>query len=392
MNVLTALDNGEVATGLFVDLSKAFDTVNHEKLLEKMYAYGIRGNIYELFKSYLKDRKQIIAIKSKNRETYSDPTTINVGIPQGSILGPILYILYTNDLPNVTDDPMSMYADDTNLNINSDSAEECAANIINNTQALNEYFGANDLSMNLEKNKIVHFKLNNSAKSMLTRDKIITESNVTISENANILGLTVDSNLNFSDHIENLCKKLSRASYALYLVRKHCNIEAAKIAYFGYFQSNMNYALLFWGSAPDCYINRVFILQKRALRGMCQLPPYTPCKQHFVDNKILTLPCLYIMELLMFVRKNPNRFASNKSKSNINTRNQNKLSIPTHTTSKFEKSPYYMCITAHNKLPPNLVNEPSHNIFRNIIKKTLIEKAYYSVQEFLNDTKVFSQK
>ena len=186
-----------------------------------------------LFRS--KDRKQTVYIKSKNKSAYSLPTNVNVGIPQGSFLGPILYIIYTNDLPHVLHDPLSMYADDTNVNINSANAEECANSIVNNTQMLTNYFGANDLSMNAEKNKIVHFRLNNSPSNLEMRDTIVDISEVTISENANILGLTVDSNLNFSAHVDNLCKKLNKATFSLRLVRKHCNLEAAKVAYSGYF-------------------------------------------------------------------------------------------------------------------------------------------------------------
>ena len=136
----------------------------------------------------------------------------------------------------------------------------------------------------------------------------------------------------------------------------------------------MTYALIFWGSAPECYVNRIFILQKRALRNICLLPPDTPCKQYFINHKILTLPCLYILELLIFTKKNPFRFASISSKSNINTRNKSKLRIPAHNTTKFEKSPYYMCIIAFNKLPTELINEPSFWKFKNKIKNILLPK------------------
>ena len=390
MNALECLDRGDVTAGIFIDLSKAFDTVNHEKLLKKLYSYGIRGNIHDLFRSYLKDRKQIVHIKTKNGYANSQPELINVGIPQGSILGPILYIIYTNDLPESVDDSVTMYADDTNVNINAPCAEDCAQSIINNIQSLENYFNDNELSMNLNKNKIIHFTLNNSKSNLAIHNTIVENTEMELANYANFLGVTLDSNLNFSEHINNLCNKLSKATFALRLVRKHCTLEAAKIAYYGYFQSNMNYGLLFWGSAPECYVNRVFILQKRALRGICQLAPDAPCRNLFILHRILTLPSLYILEILMFVKKNPHRFAQEKTASQYNLRNKDKLRAPNHNTTKFEKSPLFMGIMIYNKLPQSLLDECSYNKFRNTIKKILIQKAYYNINEFLNDKSPFN--
>ena len=110
--VTKALDNGECVIGIFLDFSKAFDTVNHSILIDKLYHYGIRGNALEWFRSYLSDRSQYVSYNGVRSSTKS----ITCGVPQWSILGPLLFLIYINDLYNVCRDSVPIsFADDTNL-------------------------------------------------------------------------------------------------------------------------------------------------------------------------------------------------------------------------------------------------------------------------------------
>ena len=155
-------------------------------------------------------------------------------------------------------------------------------------------------------------------------------------------------------------------------------------------QSIISYGIIFWGNAADCYLNRAFILQKRALRNICQVPPRTPCRQIFIDPKILTLTSIYILETLCFVKRKPEIFNENLLNHKYNTRNKNNFKPPAHKTAKYEKSPHYMGVVMYNKLPKILKEEVNVKIFKYKIKEILVQKAYYNITEFLDDMSVFS--
>ena len=153
-NIRSALDKNEVSCGIFVDLQKAFDTVNHVILLDKLNFYGFRGIINDWFRSYLHDRKQKICMNGHE----SDIKTIHNGVPQGSVLGPILFLLYINDLHKcITYSDTFHFADDTNLLNISDDYKTLQNNVNRDLISLNEWLLANKISLNKEKTELIYF-------------------------------------------------------------------------------------------------------------------------------------------------------------------------------------------------------------------------------------------
>ena len=150
-NLKTAIDENRITCGIFLDFSKAFDTINHNILLAKMNKYGIRGLPLEWFSSYLKERKQYVKIGNNE----SSKKTITCGIPQGSTLGPLLFLLYINDLPNCSDKLLfRLFADDTNIFYSSGSARDLETVVNQELTKILEYCAANKLSINFKKNKL----------------------------------------------------------------------------------------------------------------------------------------------------------------------------------------------------------------------------------------------
>lgn len=358
--VTEALDHHLHPEILALDLSKAFDCVDREILLEKMEYYGVRGIALKFIRSYLTDRKQVVTWKGMN----SGIREINVGVPQGSILGPLLFVVYINDLPgNVPCEATSLYADDTSF-LNITSSREELERVCNETlRVAEDWFTFNGLKLNRDKIQRLNFNLNNKEKRSL-----------------NLLGITLENDLCWKGHISLLTRKLSTALFTMRRMKAISTDNVCKLTYFSNFHSVATYGILIWGHSPG--LDRIFLKQKEAVRILSGVPKTHSCRELFKKHRILTIVSVFILECLKFVHSNKNGFTQVSDCHSYNTRHRDEFRSNFHRAKSTQIAVNYWCIKLYNKLPQSMKSLPRSALQRNV-KNLLLENVFYSVDEFL---------
>ena len=241
--IRNALDNGNFACGVFIDLQKAFDNVNHDILLSKLNHYGIRGVAFNWFKSYLRDRTQYATINNER----SKIQTIKYGVPQGSILGPLLFLIYINDLSrSIINSKIHHFADDTNLLYVSSSLKDINKKINFDLSNLVQWLRANKIALNVNKTDIAIFR---SPRKQITKKMNFPLSGQKIRQKTctKYLGVLLDEHVLFKDHINTLKQKLNRASGILAKLRHDLSFDILKTVYYSLFDTHLHYASQVWG-------------------------------------------------------------------------------------------------------------------------------------------------
>lgn len=383
-SIISALEAKDMTCGVFLDLSKAFDTLNHGILLQKLEAYGVRGVALDWFRSYLYNRQQKVIIQENGVNYYSKCLNVQAGIPQGSILGPILFVIYINDIYSVIAEPNAVinYADDCSVLIPVNKTQTIDEKCLRIIKDINLYLTENELVLNLDKSKCILF--NTSSRFCPKINSLpIKKKEIQFVDSTKLLGVHIDENLNYSVHIQSLCTTLSKACYAIRVLVKYLNYNAVKIAYYGLVYSRIRYAILLWGGSTD--LSKVFIWQKKIFRIMFHLKLTESCRGLFKRNGYLTVAGLYIFECILFLKKNRNEFVNDEFKHNFNTRNKNSIyRFENHRLTLTEKKPHYSAIKFFNHLPMEIKDTESYILFKNKLFNHICVLEPYSVNEYLD--------
>ena len=367
------LQNNQITCLIFLDLSKAFDCVDHQILFTKLYNYGVRGLPLKLFQNYLTNRTQQTIINNYK----STPLPITCGVPQGSILGPLLFNIYINNIIDSSNFKIRLFADDACLSYSSNNPVNLNKIVNNELENINNWRIKNKLTVNFSKSNFMVF----SRKKLNFEYKITMEGKqLNKVKETKYLGVILDEKFSWKGHINHLVNKISRASYILSKIRYYVDLPILKMLYFSLVHPHLIYCLTAWGGTSPSILKPIVTLQKKIIRIITFSSFNSPSATIFIKLNILPFDQQYKQNLSILMHKiynnnitgTYNLTLTNKI-HNLNTRsskNQNfyqnfsKLNIGLN--SFVPKG-----IKCWNKIPINIKNKPLH-IFKKQLKQHLI--------------------
>lgn len=351
-NIQASLDNNQYTCAIFIDLKKAFDTVNHEILIKKLHGIGIEGMALEWFKSYLSNRSQHVHIG----DSRSSCKCIICGVPQGSILGPLLFIIYINDIGCLNlRGKLQLYADDAVLYFSSDNLELLERYITEDLLVLNYWFLENKLSLNLKKTNYVLFTKPAVTEKVL--DIKIGNHAIKKLDSVKYLGVYLDKHLNFECHINKMIPSLRATIRLLYRLRHTLSVDQLKLIYFSYFHSHMSYMAAVWGHSNHLMLNKIRVMQNSAMRLILNKKYHV--KDLYISCNVLPLDCIVNAQLCCIIYNHVHKkkilncnIIANSLIHNHATRNAMNYQLPRIKSTYYGlKTPYYKSITLFNALP-----------------------------------------
>lgn len=357
---------------LFLDIRKAFDSVQHELLIYKLRKLGLTDLQLNLFKSYLSNRIQVVCIDGKNSEEHY----ISTGVPQGSILGPCLFRFFINDMCLLKlHGILQLFADDAGILYENDSLEQLLLYMQEDLNVLRAWFDKNFLILNIEKTKYIIFENKILDPNILCQYQITYNGQVIEKvKSFTYLGLTLDSKMKWDLHIDKIKSSIVPYIFAINRTKHILPKETLLLIYDAYIMSRFMYANPLWSGCPRYKILELIVLQKRALKFILHVPVRYPTVLLF--KEFTSLDIIIERELLLLIFKIIHNLIKHDftlvrvaDTHQHNTRRQSYFKINFFSTNASNNNVLYRGLNKFNSLPPLIKHQESFVLF----KKNLVE-------------------
>lgn len=373
-----AKDNNQSTIGIFLDLSKAFDTVDHYILLQKLKHLGLDSQALLWFSSYLENRLQFVSFKGVN----SSPLVAKCGVPQGSVLGPLLFLIYINDLSNVSDQLSKiLFADDTSL-FYSHQNPITLMNVVNKElEKIAKWFKINKLSLNIKKTNFILFG-QSYKKNPVNITVLIDNVPITKVKSTRFLGVLIDENMSWKPQISFITSKIAKNIGIMGKNRYLLNSTVSLNLYYSMIYPFISYCNIAWASTHPTKLEPILCLQKRAVRIITLSAPRSHSLPLFRKLGILNIYQINKLQVAQFVFGSLNRtlpsffnnfFTANNQFHSYPTRTAFQLRPPQSRTTSSQFRITYRGSRIWNSLPPHLVKLSSRT-FKKSVKNILLNE------------------
>lgn len=378
--IVTSLNNNEKCLAVFLDVAKAFDTVNHNILLDRLENLGIRDRALQLIKNYLEGRTQTVRID----HTKSDPLVIKTGVPQGTVLGPHLFLLYINGMSQMAAevDSIISYADDTVLVFKAKSWDEAYSRAEVGFGRVQRWLEISYLTLNLDKTKFMTFSITSVGQPSRSQLRLRCStyhmgnacrrcSSIDRVNSIKYLGLMLDCNLKWEEHTKHVSNNLTKLMYKFYQLRDILDKKNLYIVYNALAESKIRYCIIVWGGLYNKHLQIIQTIQNSLLKILFKKDIYYPTVKLYQELNLFDVRKLYTYESILWVFKSHVKQAS----TNYSTRSKKHqpAEVPTPHKTYFKKFIFFLGPSLYNRLPLDIKQETNFSNLKKRLKILILE-------------------